>query len=672
MSQKKVNTGIRYAAIAGVFAAVCLIFIIVLAVVQIRGPQTTYSSEKENTRTVTVAGLRGQIYDCNGVLLVGNSTSYDLLYEYGAMPDTYAEINSSLLEILDAIKQNGEEDKLSDDYFPLSGIYPNMQYISAVSDPASTEYYYLQRVLSRNGLDADTTAEELAEYYADRCGLSEKTYSLTDIKKLMRLWYEMDRVDFGVYQSYTLASNVSSELVTYIQEKTASGEIEGVTFLTVTERVYNEEYIGYASHILGRLGKISAENAEYYSELGYPMDCYVGISGCEYAFESILHGQDGTMVIVYDDEGNVTDRYYETEPISGNDIYLTIDIELQVAAEDALAESIDDIDSANAGALTAVDPNTGAVLAIASYPTYDLSKYSETDYYASLLADENTPLLNRALQGVYAPGSTYKIGVALAALETGNQSVHGSVKCEGRYDKLHKPGCNGVHDWTDIYKAIQESCNIFFYTLGYEMSIEPITDYTVRLGLGVPTGIELSERVGTVAGPEYRTVNKLEAWTQGDDLSASIGQSDHGYTPLQMSVYMATIVNGGTRYSAHILDSVRHFYTKEAISSYTPTALDNVSFSQSTYDTLIKSMGLVISENSEVYRYFKSLPVLAGGKTGTAEVNGQEDNALFCGFAPLNAPKIVVTCIIEEGTHGYYAAEPAAKVMEKYFEKYGE
>lgn len=659
--QKQPNIGLRYGVIAAVFAAVCLVFTIVLAAVQIKGPQTEYDPDDANTKTVTVAGLRGEIYDRNGKLLVGNSTSYSLLYEYGAMPNTYREINLELLDILDAMELTGNTDKLCEDYYPIEGIYPTVRYRVAVSDTASNEYYYLQRVLKRNGLKEDTSAEDLASFLVKKYKLDERLYSDGEVRDLLRLWYEMERVDFGQYNSYTLAENVSVELVTYIQEK----GLEGVTFKTVSERVY--QYPGIASHILGRLGKITADNAEYYSELGYPMDGYVGVSGCEAAFEPILHGQDGKMIIKYDDDGNIMEKFYETEPISGNDVWLTIDIDLQLAAERGLAESAELCETSRGGAITAVDPNTGAVLAIASYPTYDLTQFSNTEYYNSLLEDEDTPLLNRALQGVYAPGSTYKIGVALAALE--NEQTNDTVTCEctGRYTLLHKPQCNGVHQTTNIFKAIQESCNIFFYDIGHRMGIESITAYTTRLGLGVSSGIELGERTGTVAGPEFRQANKLEAWTAGDDISAAIGQADHGYTPLQLSVYMASVVNGGTRYSAHILDSVRHFYSDEALRSYEVEVMDSVKISDYSYNILIKSMGQVVSENSEVKKYFKNVPVAVGGKTGTAEVNGQEDNALFSGFAPLDDPQIVVSCIIEEGQHGYYASHAVAVVMEEFF-----
>lgn len=660
---KQPNIGLRYGAVAAVFAVVCLIFTIVLATVQIKGPQTEYVPSNGNTKTVTVSGLRGEIYDRNGKLLVGNSTSYDLLYEYGAMPNTYKEINAELLYILDAVELTGNGDKLARSYYPLEGIYPQVKYRPAVSDTASNEYYYLQRVLKRCGLSSDASALELAEYLVNKYKLDETLYNDGQIRDLLRLWYEMERIDFGQFQSYALAKDVSVELVTYIQEK----GLEGVTFKTVSQRVY--EYPGVASHILGRLGKITAETAEYYSELGYPMDCYVGTTGCEAAFESILHGQDGKMVITYDDDGNVVEKHYEVEPISGNDVWLTIDIDLQIAAEIGLRESAELCDTSRGGAITALDPNTGAILAVASYPTYDLTLFSDTAYYNSLLENADTPLVNRALQGVYAPGSTYKIGVALAALEKGTPDVFSTCICEGKYTALQgrQPACNGVHGVTDIFEAIQESCNIFFYNLGHKMGIDAITEYTKPLGLGSATGVELGERVGTVAGPEYRLANKLEAWGVGDDVSAAIGQADHGYTPLQLSVYMASIVNGGTRYSAHILDSVRSFYTDEAIETYAPKVLDTVNISDNSYSILINAMGRVVANNPEVEQYFKNVSVSVGGKTGTAEVTGKQDYALFSGFAPLDDPQIVVSCIIEEGQHGYYASHAVAVVMEEYF-----
>ena len=356
----------------------------------------------------------------------------------------------------------------------------------------------------------------------------------------------------------------------------------------------------------------------------------------------------------------MVEKYYDPAPIRGKDIYLTIDIDLQIAAEQGLAESITESTTSEAGAITVMDPNTGAVLALASYPTYDLTKFNSADYVASLNANSNNPWLNRALQGVYAPGSTYKIGVALAALEHGDLTAEQTYTCQQVFPHYDHPTCLGYHGATDVIGAIRDSCNVFFYYLGKAMGVDTITSYTSRLGLGEETGLELSNRVGSIA---------TQSQNPGDTVRAAIGQSNHGYTPLQLSVYTSTIVNGGTRYRAHLLDSVRQYFTGEIVESYTVTAWEQVDFSDQTYALLREGMSKVITENPSVQQYFSSLPVSVGGKTGTAEVDGKVDYALFCGYAPLDKPEIVVSCVLEEGQHGYRAAYAAGKVMAKYFEK---
>ncbi|MBR6679829.1 MAG: hypothetical protein IKL59_01075 [Clostridia bacterium] len=662
-AEQKKKFPIRYIAITAAFAVLCVIFLVVLAIYQIKGAGSYIKTDIAETKTFVVAGIRGEIYDTNGKKLVGNSPAYDMIYEYGSMPNTYAEINASLLDTIDALERTGNSDKLCEDYFVIDGFFPNVTYCKEFNDYNSDHYYYFKKICENRELDLDISAKDLAEYFINRYKLSDELYSPEEIRQLMRLWYEMERVGFGAYQTYTIANDVSMELVTYVAEK----RTEGVTFKNVTQRVYY--FPGVASHILGRVGKITAETAEHYTDLGYSLDSLVGTSGCEEVFEKWLHGQDGIKVINYDKDGNIINEYYEVEPMSGNDLWLTIDIDLQIAAEQALAEGIDEIESAEAGALTAIDPNSGKTLAIASYPTYDLTQMSDQQYYDSLLESENTPLFNRALQGVYAPGSTYKIGVALAALENEEIDASTEIFCNQVFDGYHRPTCLGKHENIDIFEAIQESCNIFFYTLGDMLGIDKVTEYTERLGLGSDTGFELYDAKGSVAGAEYRKETGGAEWSAGDNLPAAIGQSDHGYTPLQLSVYMASMVNGGTRYGAHILDSVKTFYTGETVHTYDLKPFDEIAFSDETLEILKDSMGRVIYENAEVYRYFDGLSVKAGGKTGTAEVAGQTDNALFSGFAPFDEPEIVVSCIIEEGEHGYNAAKVVARVMEAYFDK---
>ncbi len=659
---KKSNLPRRYFAIGMIFAVICFAYVVILAIYQIRG--STLPPEEDGVkRTYTVPGVRGEIYDRNGRLLVGNSTSYDLIYEYGAMPDTRQEVNSSLLAVLDALVKTGNGDKLAKDYFILEGTYPNMKFSSALQNSESDEYYYYSRFLERQEMNTEKTdAEDVVNYFVKRYRLSDTLYSPQDITRLIRLYYEMERVNFGAYASYTIACDVNMNVITSIEES----NIEGVNFEIQAERIY--AYPGIASHILGSLGRITAENAEYYIERGYSLDALVGIDGCEAAFEELLRGQDGIMVARYDDNGNLIEKYYETEPISGNDIYLTIDIELQLAAEEGLAENVARIENADAGAITVLDPNTGRVLAIASYPTYDLAQFDSAEYYQSLLNHEHRPLINRALDGVYAPGSTYKIGAAIAALETGTVDETVTHVCDQQHVYLNRVyTCLGKHGTMNVVEAIRESCNVFFYHLGETMGIDSMTVYTQRLGLGGATGIELPEKRGIVAGPLYRQQNGLSEWQPGDNLSAAIGQSDHGYTPLQLSVYLSGVVNGGTRYSAHLLDSVRRFYSGEVIEEKTPVILDTVEFSDHTYELLIDAMGQVVSSNGALNRYFSEVPVAVGGKTGTAQVTGKKDYAVFCGFAPLEDPEIVVSCIIEEGVSGTNAAYAVGCVMEKYF-----
>ncbi len=665
--QAKPPTARRYMIPACLFVLLLTVFLVILAVVQIKGSKNPVADDGTITRTVTVAGMRGEIFDCNGKLLVGNETSYDLIFEYGAMPDTRREINESLLAILEALSETGNGDRLARDYYVLEGTYPSLKFCEELSDKESGEYFYYQKFLQAHDMDEKKThADDVVDYLVSRYKLSSSLYTNAEITALLRLLYEMERVGFGAYQSYTIATDVNMAMITRIEEN----RIEGANLTTGTERVY--AYPGVASHILGRVGKISAENADYYSERGYPMDAVVGTEGCEKQFEEWLRGQDGTMVIKYDPYGNIIEKYYETEPIGGNDVYLTIDIDLQIAAEKALAENVTSIDTAKGGACTVLDPNTGALLAAATYPTYDLTRFGSKDYVASLMENPNSPFLNRALNGVYAPGSTYKMGVALAALQNGAIDTDTCYQCYGIYPDHGNPKCTYTHDPVhniDVKLALQSSCNVFFFSiLDHALNdISAVTAYTTRLGLGVPTGIELPEALGTVAGPGYSAQNTI--WTKASDLHAAIGQSDHGYTPLQMSVYMASLANGGTRYSAHILDSVHKFYSGDLLFETETKILDSGIVNADVHAILMESMGLVVSQNPEVQRRFANVPVTVGGKTGTAEYTGKTEYALFTGFAPLDSPEIVATCVIDEGQHGYLASETVAAVFEKYFEK---
>jgi len=410
----------------------------------------------------------------------------------------------------------------------------------------------------------------------------------------------------------------------------------------------------------------------------------VGLDGVEAAFEAYLRGIDGVLTVTEDTYGNIVKTEITAEPVAGKNVYLTIDIGMQMAAELALAENIQQIreeadpedplsgEDASKGALVAAEVETGAVLAMASYPTYNLATFRQD--FPILNADKNSPMLNRALQGTYAPGSTFKVGVAVGALAEGVIAADTVIDAQGEYTfyKDYQPKCwlyayGGVHGEINVIEAIQESCNYFFYEVGRLLSIEKINERMQSLGLGQPTGIELYEKTGILASPAYRIDNGLDKWTPGDTLQAAIGQSDNAFTPLQICVYTTTLLNRGVRYGAYILDRVTT-YEGEEVYRAKPEILDSNVFSQEIHGIIMEGMKNVM-DNGSAARIFAGYPITVGGKTGTAQVyTTKSDNAIMTAFAPYENPEIAVTCVIEQGYSGTKAGYSIKDVFDYYFE----
>ena len=644
------------------------------------GDSVIYSVYQAGIRqsTVTVSAVRGDIYDCNGKLLVTSRKIKNMAITYEAIPNSSQELNESLARIAETIRATGvaTEEQL----FPIYGTYPNYGYYAEATDKTTPYYAGLQKVLYALDLDENTSCEKLINTIVTRYKIKKSNLTDAEIDDVIRIRYDMLRKGFGVYTEYVIARDVDDRVITYVEEL----DIRGVEFRETIERVYC--YPGYASHILGQVGKIPDGQMDAYIAAGYPMDAVVGISGCEEAFEAYLHGIDGKMTREYDESGNLINHYYEETPTAGMDIYLTIDIDVQIAAEDALKENIENIaesggalsgGDADAGAIVAIDPETFSVLAIASYPTYDLSTYNLT--YGDLVTDETLPLLNRALSGTYEPGSTFKIGVALAALEEGIITSSTEINDTGIYTYYpgYQPRCwiytedGHGHGPITVRKAIEVSCNYFFYEVGRLLGIDRMTEYMAKLGLGKSTGIELGEKTGILASPTYRDENGETPWTSGDTLQAAIGQSNNLFSPLQIACYFATVFNGGTRYTAHLLSGVKEFFTGKDVYTTAVTVQDTVSFSDKTYSTLLSGVLDVVEENGILSKYFKTLAdagVTVGGKTGTAQVSGNSsDNALFAAYGEYNGKKLVSVCLIEHGSSGSYAGYTVSKVMEQYF-----
>ena len=693
---KKRGYFIRYLTLAAVFVIVCLIYTGRLIGYQITGqnPAANTSQSDYSYRYETIHAQRGEIFDRNGVPLVINVFTYDIRLDGGSMPYAQAEKNDIILSVLADAETAGETDSFTCPvspftFFPMpDGSSVHFEYNEEYFENAARKNKFY-RLVNQLNCTEDTPAEDTANVLLARYGITRKdedgnyilAYSQKDAQLLLSLRLDMELADFSAYTPYTLLRDVSLPLLTRIKE---SG-VRGILPYTSSSRGYT--YPGYASHILGRLGKIRAGYVDYFTGLGYPLDAIVGIGGAEEAFESYLHGEDGVLTIVEDKDGNIVDQYVSKEPKAGFNVYLTIDIGMQITAEDALRDNIQYIvdkavasgkplsgEDAKTGALTALDSRTGEVLALASYPSYNLATFQQD--YSILNSDENAPMYNRALSGLYAPGSTFKIGVAAAALTEGIITPKTIIVDEGIYEHYttYTPACwiynqsGATHGPINVTTAIQVSCNYFFYEVGRLLTIETMNKYDRAFGLGVPTGIELDEKTGILAGPDYRNEKGLGAWNPGDTLAAAIGQAENSFTPLQISVYMSSIINNGIRMKAHLLYKVEEFHTGEVLETFIPQKMDGISLGEGVRDVLLGAMKSV-TENGSAARVFRNYPIEMGGKTGTAQVlETKSDNAIFTAFAPFNNPEIVVTCVIEQGANGTDAGFAVRDVFDYYFD----
>ena len=688
----------RYIALGVFFAAVCLIFIARLINIQIAG-QDYYTETLRTgnlTRTVKIRAQRGCIYDRNGKALVSNQYTYDIYLDAGSIGRTESEKNETVLYLLETARNADEYDSftlpehpfvsengkwsLDEDYMKtvygkrLSKLLQGMNFVPEAADDDGNVTW------------STASVADMRDALRLRYGLCDKEgkelYGKEEAQLLFTVRLDMEMRNFSTAEPYTILKDVSVRLISAATE----GNVRGLGVSCEAERVYN--YPGIASHMLGRTGKITAENAEYYTEKGYNLDAVVGTSGVEKAFEEYLHGEDGVLTIVEDEYGNTVDQYVSKEPVAGQDVYLTLDIDFQAAADTALKSNIELIASnaeasgvelsgedAKAGALTAVNRKTGEVLALVSYPTYDLTTFTE-DYKKLSEDTENTPLLFRALDGIYEPGSTFKPGVAVAALQEGIITPYTEIQDKGQYDYYapsYTPRCwiysakygMQTHGMVNVSKAIQVSCNYFFYDVGRRLTITKMNEYCKKYGLGEHTGIELDEKTGVLAGPAEREASG-NTWYDGDTLQAAIGQSDNLFTPLQISMYISTLLNGGERVGAHILKEVRDYsgnitYTAE------PEMLDSVALDPGNVSTVKYAMKDVVEDGSAA-RIFASYPISIGGKTGTAQVSStKSDNALFTAFAPFDDPEIVATCIIENGANGTDVGVAIRDIFNVYF-----
>ena len=649
-----------------IFAAAMVVFLIKLINIQITGADYYKSaSSVTHTRRVTVEPVRGEIFDRNGVPLVTNACTEALLLDYEAMPSRASERNAAIAKLSGILRKY---DCGVNTVMPTLGSYPHVAYDDEALRDASVRSRFT-RFLTRYGFGTDIPCVELYEALFGKLGLlddlGEHVYDSETEDVIIRVLYTLDVYDFAPGNPFVLADDAELKLITEILE----ANCRGVYVKKMFTRVYH--YPEAASNIVGRIGKIPSDKIDLYLAKGYSYDATVGLDGVEAAFEDVLRGEDGVTVITEDEYGNIIESHTEKEAVPGKNVYLTIDIELQQTALSALEAQIKKIvaaarasgepdsgEKADSGALSVVSLQ-GEVLALATYPTYDITKLGEN--YAEYSSDPRKPLFDRSLFGNYQPGSTFKLATTVAALESGTITPGTVIDDKGKYTfyEDYQPSCWYVrgHGRLDLLEAIGKSCNYYFFEVGRLTGIETMNRYCSALGLGKHTGIELPETEGVLAGPEY-SATVGEIWVPGDTLQAAIGQSKNSFSPLQLSCYIATILNNGDRYKATILYKTCNYSGSDEQINY-PKVTDSIEISDRTVAAVKQGM----KNSKEWTSDTKNYKFDVGTKTGTAQTTKTNNNAVLVAFAPYDTPEYSIACVIENGAKGGNAAAPVYDVI---------
>lgn len=652
----------RVIALLAFFGAFLLLFAAVLYDAQIlHGGENRAKSISSNAASETVTASRGIITDRNGKVLVSNRLAYTLVFDRSGFDDD-AALNAAILRLVQLCEETGTG---WNDTLPIGRVGNFLRYSNARSE---TFDKFIEKNDLTSGASGRQLLSELRELYHVDESLSER-----EARLIVGVRYELHSRD-----SYTFAEDVSTEVLSLITD----GRYEGVTIRTASARVYNT---ALAAHILGTIGPIwqeewsSNEDTGYvgYADKGYSMNDLVGKDGVEKAFESYLRGTDGRRLITTDETGKITGELYTREPQPGGTVALTLDIDLQADVEAALAETIsgmiDKDSNERGGAAAVVSVGTGEVLALASYPTYDLSTFNED--YDELVSDQRLPMFNRATQGIYAPGSTFKMVTAVAALESGIITPSSIIQDRGIYTyyKDPQPMCwiysqtGSTHGRINVSQAITDSCNYFFYEVGRLTGIRTLDSYASQFGLGQSTGIEIGDSSGVLASPEWAESHDQE-WTDGQTITAAIGQSYNLFTPLQLANYVATLVGGGDHYQAHLLKNVKAYDNSRLLYMYDDEPMNTVEISDSTLSAVTRGMHELTVSGSVAYA-FENCVVSAGAKTGSAQVGTDIANGVFVAYAPYENPEIAVAIVIEKGGSGAALANTAVEIINSWFSR---
>lgn len=599
-----------------------------------------------------INATRGEIVDINSKSIVENKVAFCVIIENAFFPPDNTKANEILNKTVKILKEY------------------NYDYIESI--PISFEKPYtfkenreddIDKLKALINLNVYATAENCIDKLIDDYDISDK-YTDEEIRIIAGIRYEMLLKNFSISNKFILAQDVSTDVITKIKEMGL--ELSGVDIAEEPIRSYTQ--VDIIPHEIGTVGPIYAEEYEELKYKGYALNDTVGKSGIEYAMEDYLRGRNGIREIATLN-GTVVSSKITQNVTPGNTIKLTIDSEFQRKVQGVLDDFIKYLNdtpkykNVNAGSIVVLDAKTGAVLALATAPTYTIDEYINN--YDEILQRPNTPLINRATDGLYRPGSTFKTISATAGLNEGIVTSSSTFFC-GKTYKFHDitVGCTGYHSNINVIRSIQVSCNIYYYELSQRLGIDKLTEYAQLYGLGQSLGLESGDSAGYIANPD--TFERLGLdWTIGQLLQAAIGQSEVAVTPLQLASVACTIANEGVRYKPYLVDSIYNYTMTEQIKKTESVIASQINLNYDGIYDYIKQGMILAAQNTPSGEYsLNGLGFDVAIKTGTPQQDSRVQDSVFIGFAPADDPQIAFAGIIEGGTNSKYMVR---KIIDAYF-----
>lgn len=669
------DTNLRYNLITILVYIVGIVLIVQLFNLQIvNGKEYRETSNTRLSRETVIKAARGSIKDRTGNLLVTTKMGFNIeLYKTKINTTT---LNKTILNTIKILENN------NDKY--INNLPISIEPFKFTIDDEESQVNWKKE----NDIKEDATPEQCFYELKEKYKIEQD--NILEAYKIMVVRYEISRNGYSSIRPVTIAKDVSRESAVKLGE-------QSIYFPGISAT--NEPMVSYpsgslASHILGYVGNITETELDGREDT-YGINDVIGKVGIQYVFEEYLRGKDGIKQLDMSVDGTITDEYITQEAVAGSDVILTIDANLQAATEKALANNIKKIASggfskrsdAKAGAAVVMNVKTGEILAMASYPDYEPELFvngisqKKLDEY-----NKGDNIFNRAISGVYAPGSTFKMITAIAGLETGVITPTKKINDIGVYKKAHEPACwiwnsyGMSHGWLNVTEAITHSCNYFFYEVGYRATIDNIAKYAKYYGLGEKTNVELPMEEKGIVATRDKAKERGDEWQIGETLSAAIGQSYNSYTPIQMAKYISMLANGGEPIDVTIVKSINDVngnqVSKEDITKFVNAKLgltkekkENLNIKKENIDAILKGMkGVTSEEGGTAYSTFANFNIELGGKTGSAQTDVQgKINGWFVGFAPYEEPEIAVVVLVENAGSGSYTAEVARDILQEYF-----